>query len=51
MTKEEKYCIKRFDEWWSKEQGDRMKHSRYLAKKAWIAAWFKRMKLTDESKY
>lgn len=27
-----------FDKWWDKEQGKRMKQSRYLARKAWNAA-------------
>ena len=27
-----------FDSWWSKEMGNTMKKSRYLAKKAWNAA-------------
>ena len=29
----------RFEEWWEREMGDRMAQSKYLARKAWVAAW------------
>jgi hypothetical protein len=39
----EDYARQRFEKWWNAEQGTRMTHSRYLARKAWMAAWFTRL--------
>lgn len=51
MTNEEKYCLSQFEKWWKRKQKDRMMHSKYLARKAWVFAWFQRMHLTGPSKY
>lgn len=46
MTTPEKYAVNKFNEWWSKEMGNRMAKSKYLARKAWLEAWFQRMTIT-----
>jgi hypothetical protein len=38
MTPKE-YILSSFEEWWEREQGYRMPKSKYLAKKAWKAAF------------
>ena len=39
----EEYARQRFEKWWDAEQDTHMTHSRYLARKAWMAAWFTRL--------
>ena len=46
----EEYARQRFEKWWNATQGTRMTHSRYLARKAWMAAWFTRLTVRSSNK-
>jgi hypothetical protein len=50
--KPREYVEYTFDKWWEQEQGDRMPKSKYLAKKAWKAAFkhsaFLQQKINDK---
>lgn len=37
--KPREYINASFEQWWSENQGDRMPKSKYLARKAWMAAY------------
>lgn len=34
--------LESFEKWWAKEMGECMRGSKYLARKAWLAAWNQR---------
>lgn len=38
-------CCEAFAEWWNSEYRGNQ-HSMYLAKKAWVTAWFRRLTIT-----